>query len=216
MELISATAAHCTSRLASAPLRQSCSSSVLSAEPPWLMAPNPGTAEPEPVPVPPPSTLIRTTTISPTRPRPPPPTAMPRPPNPPPPPPPRMSVTSDVSRSAPSLNLIWPGFPDRGAGNPASAEVGADGGGDVPCQAGLVLRPGPQQRPAQVGGAARAAQPDRRPGRGGELGAGRRRHLVQRHERVAEFPVGQPAVRGGRHQGAGPAHRGGPPAAARP
>src|SRR3954447_6248022 len=98
------------------------------------MLPNPPTPEPPPVPPPPPSTLMSTTTSSPTRPRPPPPTARPRPPNPPPPPPlPRMSVMSDVSRSAPSLNLMGAGFPVRGRGNrarvprPASAAPAAGG-----------------------------------------------------------------------------------------
>src|SRR3954468_11071868 len=121
------------------------------------MPPNPPTPEPPPVPLPPPSTLRSTTITRPTTPRPPPPTAMPRPPKPPPPPLPRMSVTSDVSRSAPSLNLIWPRFPERPAGNPApSPEVGADGGGDLVREVVLALGPGAEQGPAEVGGPARA------------------------------------------------------------
>src|SRR3954447_23671999 len=108
------------------------------------MLPNPPTPEPPPVPPPPPSTLMSTTTSSPTRPRPPPPTARPRPPNPPPPPPlPRMSVMSDVSRSAPSLNLMAAGFPVRSPRNraraprPASAAPAAGAehpAGDLPAQ----------------------------------------------------------------------------------
>src|SRR3954467_14057581 len=160
MELISATTAHSSDELASAPLLHSRASWVLSADWPWPMLPNPPTPEPPPVPPPPPSTLMSTTTSSPTKPRPPPPTARPRPPN-PPPPLPRMSVMSDVSRSAPSLNLMGAGFPVRGPGNrarasrpaPAAPAAGAErAAGDLPAQRrGGRAREGLERRRAEHG-----------------------------------------------------------------
>ena len=79
---------------------------ALLLEPALFGAPAPPKPAPPPEP-PPPSSWKRTTTIRPTTPSPPPPTARPRPPPNPPPPLPRRSETSEVSRSAPSLNLIY-------------------------------------------------------------------------------------------------------------
>src|SRR3954452_17428051 len=117
---MSATTAHSTESFASAPVRQDCSSWLLSAvwpAPSPLRVPARFAASPPP----PPSTWNRTTTISPTRPSPPPPTASPRPP-----PPPRRSWTLEVSRRPLSRNLIA-GRPPRSWGQRPGRRPGPPG-----------------------------------------------------------------------------------------